>query len=121
MEAPRTSHCRALLGAVALAATVLACAAPARAADGPAIVITSAPPAGAGEDTAGRILGRVSGVDPKQARVIVYAHTDLYYVQPMADRPYTRIGSKLTWKTTTHRGWDYAALLVRPAYRPAAR
>ena len=78
----------------------------------PGIEITTVPPKGGGPDSNGTIAGRANGVRGKAFRVIVYARTDKWYVQPFADSPHTSIGDNGDWETDTHLGNEYAALLV---------
>ena len=82
-----------------------------------AVHITNVPPSGAGENSAGTISGTAAGPNVDNLKVVVYAITDQSYVQPWADAPYTNISGK-KWSTGTHLGWHYAALLVRPSYKP---
>lgn len=42
----------------------------------------------------------------------------IWYVQPLAAQPFTRIHSNSTWRNTTHPGAEYAALLVEPGFHP---
>ncbi|MGA2596051.1 MAG: hypothetical protein ABSH09_03465 [Bryobacteraceae bacterium] len=83
----------------------------------PAIEFTKLPPAGEGSpfklDT---IEGRVSGAQAGQ-RIVVFARAGLWWVQPLADRPFTEIHGS-SWRGTTHPGNAYAALLVEPGYKP---
>lgn len=84
----------------------------------PSIEITDIPPADKGGviqlDT---IRGRVSGAHSEQ-RVVLYARSEAWYVQPWADQPFTKIGPDSTWTNETHLGTEYAALLVEPGYVP---
>lgn len=66
------------------------------------------------------IEGRVEGARPGQ-RIVLYARSGAWYVQPFADHPFTEIRPDSTWKSPTHLGTDYAALLVEPGYSPPAR
>jgi hypothetical protein len=84
----------------------------------PGIRITTVPPRGAGPDKMEVIAGTVEGVDFRQCKVVVYAHTDVWYVQPYAGSSDTSIGENGTWETDTHLGVEYAALLVRASYKP---
>jgi hypothetical protein len=89
-------------------------------APGPAIVFTTLPPAQeGGSDTSAVIAGRVTGARPGQ-RLVLFAKSGVWWVQPMADRPFTDIAANGTWRSTIHLGTEYAALLVDPGYRPAA-
>ncbi|MGA2808943.1 MAG: hypothetical protein ABSE87_12480 [Terracidiphilus sp.] len=87
----------------------------------PSIEITSAPVASLGGPTEmDNIEGRVTNSRPNQ-QVVLYAHSGVWWIQPLANQPYTRIQSGSTWKNATHLGTEYAALLVDPGYRPASR
>ena len=66
------------------------------------------------------IAGRVTGAGPGQ-RIVLYARTEGWWVQPTASDPYTAIATDGTWKSSTHLGAEYAALLVDPGYEPPPR
>jgi len=66
------------------------------------------------------IEGRVVGAQPGQ-RLVIYARSGDWYVQPFIDQPFTEIREDSTWHGTTHLGTDFAALLVEPGYQPAAQ
>lgn len=66
------------------------------------------------------IAGRVVGARPGQ-RIVLYARSGDWWVQPLANEPFTAIAEDATWKNTTHLGTEYAALLVNADYRPPAR
>jgi len=84
----------------------------------PEIQITEVPPKGAGPDRVERIAGTVSGVNARECKVIVFAHTDTWYVQPYIESSDTEIRDSNTWQTDTHLGSQYAALLVKNSYKP---
>jgi signal transduction histidine kinase len=63
------------------------------------------------------IEGKVLGAKPGQ-RIVLYAKSGDWYVQPFIDQPFTEIREDSTWKGTTHLGTDFAALLVEPGYQP---
>ena len=87
----------------------------------PAVMITLIPPRGEGEDSQGNIAGTVTGVaTPQNHKIVVYARTNQWYVQPLIDAPYTPIKDNGTWNNWTHLGHRYAALLVRPSFQPEA-
>src|SRR5260370_5271198 len=48
----------------------------------PNIKIVDVPSKGAGPDAVERIAGTVSGVDGNQCKVMIFARTDVWYVQP---------------------------------------
>jgi hypothetical protein len=79
---------------------------------------TRLPPAGTGSpDQLYAIEGTVSGAGPKQ-RVVLYALAGNWWVQPFMDRPFTEIDTGGQWKSLTHPGMSYAALLVSEGYQP---
>jgi hypothetical protein len=85
----------------------------------PTIKIVQVPAAGGSPDSTASISGRVHGLrNPHEFRVVVYARTDHWYVQPSEDSPLTPIQPDGSWSTSTRPGVRYAALLVRSAYRP---
>jgi hypothetical protein len=63
------------------------------------------------------IVGRVAGARPGD-RVVLYARSGTWWVQPMVERPFTDVQADGTFESTTHLGTEYAALLVAPGYRP---
>jgi signal transduction histidine kinase len=86
----------------------------------PAIKLTKVPPADHG---GGQALDRISGsVSNSRAeyRVVLFARSGAWYVQPYADQPFTLISPDSTWTNSTHLGTEYAALLVAPDYVPPA-
>lgn len=89
---------------------------------GAAVEITRIPgydPSG-GPDSRNDIAGVVRGVaDPEAYRVVLYARTDLWYVQPLLGST-IQINSDGTWSSWTHGGAEYGALLVRRGYRPSS-
>jgi hypothetical protein len=84
----------------------------------PAIEFTAVPPAAAGgSDRTIRIAGRVTGAAPGQ-RIVLYARSDHWWVQPLTVQPFTTVQPNGTWENTTHLGTEYAALLVDGEFRP---
>jgi len=65
----------------------------------------------------GEIEGRVAGARKGQ-RIVLFARTNKWYVQPLTTNPFTPIGSDFRWRAKTHFGLEYAALLVDPGYSP---
>jgi hypothetical protein len=92
-----------------------------RAAKRPVIEFTQIPAAGeGGPDRLEDIEGTVRDAPPGE-RIVVYAKAGtVWWVQPLATRPFTSIASNGTWKTSTHLGSEYAAVLVDPGYDPAS-
>jgi len=88
----------------------------------PEIAITRVPryQAEGGPDTRDTIAGTVRTSVAGDYRVVVYARADAWYIQPtpFAMQP---IESDNTWRTWTHTGSSYAALVVRPTYKPMTR
>ena len=84
----------------------------------PAIEFTKIPPAAqGGRERVDTIAGRVTGVRTGQ-RIVVYARSGPWWVQPWPDNPLIPIQADSTWSTPTHLGFEYAALLVEPRYQP---
>jgi hypothetical protein len=84
----------------------------------PSIEITVVPEAApGGPERTGRIAGRTSGVDKGQ-RVVLFARSGTWWVQPHSKNPFTTIRRNSTWESATHMGTEYAALLVDPGYSP---
>jgi hypothetical protein len=88
------------------------------AASAASIEFTRVPPASDGSpDELETIEGRVKGALPGQ-RIVLFALSGVWWVQPMTEHPYTPIQEDSTWRNTTHPGAAYAALLVDSQYRP---
>lgn len=86
----------------------------------PYIQFTSVPLADkGGPEKLDLIEGRVIGAGPDK-QIVVFARTDAWYVQPFANEPFTQIQTDSIWRTSTHLGIEYAALLVEPGYHPPA-
>ncbi len=86
----------------------------------PFIEFTRVPRAGEGNPyKLVTIEGRVDGARSGQ-QVVLYARSGAWWVQPLADQPYTGIQPDSTWRNSIHPGTQYAALLVEPGYRPPA-
>src|SRR5262249_39947051 len=84
----------------------------------PTIEFSRVPTAGDGNPSELRTIeGRVKGALPGQ-RIVLFALSGVWWVQPTTDEPFTAIHSNSTWKSLTHPGSDYAALLVDSRYRP---
>jgi hypothetical protein len=61
----------------------------------------------------------VSVVRPGQ-RIVLFAKSGVWWVQPQTAQPFTPVAADRTWKNTTHLGTEYGALLVDASYRPPA-
>ena len=84
----------------------------------PTIELTKIPPAAqGGRERVDTITGRVSGSRPGQ-QIVVYARSGPWWVQPWPDKPFIPIQADSTWGTSTHLGFEYAAMLVEPGYHP---
>jgi hypothetical protein len=73
-----------------------------------------------GPEATTQIAGRVTGARPNE-RIVLFAKSEQWWVQPAADKTFTPIQQNSTWNSSTHYGWEYAALLVEPGYRPPLR
>ena len=86
--------------------------------NGPSIEFTRIPeadPAGSARNDI--IEGRVTGGTPGE-KIVLYAKTGKWWVQPLIDQPLTNLRPNFKWTNATHLGTDYAALLVRDGYLP---
>ena len=84
----------------------------------PTIKFTRVPQTGLGSpDKLDIIQGRVEGARPDQ-QIVLYVKTGTWWVQPLANAPFTKIQGDSSWINSTHLGSEYAALLVEPGYRP---
>jgi signal transduction histidine kinase len=100
---------------------LLAGSRPQTTAAGPTIEVSRVPPADeGGTERMDAIEGRAAGARPGQ-RIVLYARSGDWYVQPFTSAPFTEIQADSTWSSSTHLGTEYAALLVDAAYRPPAK
>ena len=84
----------------------------------PSIAFTRIPqadPAGSARNDI--IEGHVTGASPGQ-KIVLYAKTGKWWLQPLVDQPMTDLRPDLSWTNATHLGTHYAALLVNDGYRP---
>ena len=64
------------------------------------------------------IGGKVTGA-PKDAKGVIYCFAGgKWWVQPFDYAPFTEVKSGGKFETETHPGSIYAALLVKPGYKP---
>ena len=103
------------VAAIALCSVCISCDQP-RAAP-PAIEFTAVPPFAAGSSekmdvVAGTATGARAG-----DRIVLYARSGVWWIQPDMTSPFTDLHSG-KWKSRTHPGSAYAALLVKPGYNP---
>ncbi|PWU19832.1 MAG: hypothetical protein C5B50_05230 [Verrucomicrobia bacterium] len=88
----------------------------------PTIKLLTVPKIPPGPEKTAEIAGKVSGVSPlKDFRVVIYSKSDHWYIQPAKDNPYTEIGDEGEFSTDIHGGTEYAALLVKPSFKPEAQ
>lgn len=66
------------------------------------------------------IAGRVIGGRPGEL-IVLYARSGSWWVQPLANQPFTAIQANSKWRNSTHLGDQYAALLVEPTFQPPLR
>jgi signal transduction histidine kinase len=66
-------------------------------------------------DIGGHVVGARAGL-----RIVLYARSGDWYVQPFTDAPFTAVRPDSTWASPTHLGREYAALLVEPGFEPPA-
>jgi hypothetical protein len=85
----------------------------------PSITIRRIPSADGNKyDTVAAIEGTAVGVRPDQQIVVYTRSEELWWVQPVPDRPFTQIQNGSRWQNQVHLGTEYAALLVEPGYHP---
>jgi hypothetical protein len=110
---------RALLGTILVAGNCLISSChTSRVRAEPVIEFSRVPAAGDGSpDELHPIEGRVQGAEPGQ-RIVLLALSGMWWVQPLADHPFTEIQPDSRWRNSTHPGTAYAALLVDSSYRP---
>ena len=83
-----------------------------------AIQFTQVPDLGpGGAEKTVRIGGRATGNKPGQ-RIVLFARSGTWWVQPFASKPFTEIQPDHSWSNVTHVGTEYAALLVERDYAP---
>ena len=115
---PANIRCSWILLLAVSSIVLCGCRGPEHPTNRPYIEFTRIPPADeGGPDRLDLIEGRVIGVYD-QVQIILYAKSGAWYVQPFADQPVTQVQSDSTWRSTTHLGTEYAALLVEPGYHP---
>ena len=70
---------------------------------------------------ASQLSGIVCNANITTDKVVVFALTDKFYVQPLAIAPFTNISSSGTWQTATNPWESLVVLLVNPsAYSPVS-
>ena len=84
----------------------------------PSVEFTETPSEDAGgsvrlEETAGRVVN-----SRPEYKIVLYAQSGDWFVQPFVEQPFTEIQEDSTWKSPTHLGTKYAALLVTPDFVP---
>ncbi|MFH1373438.1 MAG: hypothetical protein ABII79_06570 [bacterium] len=66
------------------------------------------------------VKGTANNLDTGNVRVVLWAKTDRWYVQPWINSPYTYVKSDGSWESWTHPWWRMLALLVDNSYDPGA-
>jgi len=85
---------------------------------GPSIQFTRIPQADPGGKEKNDIIeGIVKGGQPGQ-RIVLYAHSGKWWVQPQRNSPFTAVQPTGKWTNATHLGTKYAAILADPGFRP---
>jgi signal transduction histidine kinase len=85
---------------------------------GPFVEFTRVPLAEeGGPDKLDVIEGRVGGAH-SELQIVLFARSGAWYVQPFANQTFTQIQLDSRWRSATHLGTEYAALLVEPGYQP---
>ena len=103
---------------VLVCASVLAVTCGDRASAVPKVEFRIVPPAsGGGPKDLQPIAGRVAHARSGDV-IVLFAKSDVWWVQPFRSRPFTSLNADFSWNTKTHLGTEYAALLVHAGYRP---
>ena len=117
--AGRITTKRLLATTVLLVAKLLACSVgvlPSLEGQSLPLVTLNPPAAGASQ-----LSGQAYNVDTSTTKVVIYALTNEWYVQPFAAAPFTGIASNGSWTSFTNSWSSLVVLLVDPAdYTPAA-
>lgn len=80
------------------------------------------PPVGpGGSGQTAWIKGLVNASDPAKCFVVVYAFTDMWYVQPSRQSPLTRVSKSGEWRVQTHLGSRYTVFVVEAGYQPPGK
>ena len=69
---------------------------------------------------AASIRGKANNIDANKIRVVLWALTNNWYVQPCIDEPYTTIRGDGSWENGTHSWQRMVALLVDSSYVPGS-
>jgi hypothetical protein len=87
----------------------------------PTLQITRVPAASPGGPVQMDFMeGRASGAKPGE-QIVLYARSGIWWIQPFANHPFTKLQPDSTWRNSTHLGTDYAAILVEPGFQPATK
>ena len=85
----------------------------------PAVIFDKVPIATeGGPDKLDTIEGYATGTQPGQQIVLYAKAQELWWVQPLSEKPFTQLQANSKWSSQTHLGLEYAALLVNPGYKP---
>jgi hypothetical protein len=87
--------------------------------ESPSIEFTRIPQADSGGREKNDIIEGVVKRAHTGQRLVLYARSGKWWVQPLVSEPFTRIQGDSKWTNATHLGTEYSALLVEPGYRPA--
>lgn len=91
----------------------LACAAGVESSlEGQSLPVVALNPPAAGTS---QLSGRAYNVDTNTTKVVIYALTNQWYVQPLADAPFTEIAADGSWSSFTNPWSSLVVLLVNPA------
>ncbi|HTF72322.1 MAG TPA: hypothetical protein VK638_57615 [Edaphobacter sp.] len=87
----------------------------------PTVQITQVPDANPGGPVQMDFIeGRASGAKTGQ-QIVLYARSGIWWIQPFANQPFTKIQPDSTWRNSTHLGTEYAAILVELGFHPATK
>lgn len=88
----------------------------------PTVRITDAPCGKRASDDMGMIGGQVEGLsNPQQYKIVIYARTNMWFIQPTETQPLTDVMGNGAWTNFTNPGTFFVALLVEPPYTPRSQ
>jgi hypothetical protein len=69
---------------------------------------------------AGSVRGFANNINAQETKVVLWALTNMWYVQPWIAAPYTRVCGDGSWSNSTHPWQRLVALLVNSTYVPGS-
>src|SRR5262245_37403872 len=83
---------------------------------GPSVEFTRIPQTDPGSNEKHDIIEGIVKGGRQEQRIVLYARSGKWWVQPLQNNPFTAIRANGKWTNATHLGTEYAALLVEPGF-----